>query len=251
MAAMVSSILRVAMISVRMFSSRWWCCALAASLPFRMSSQISAQPPPEEAAIHAIDAAELRRETRLRGYTVTEHYTIKTSRFHHSAEMTVAVEYRRDKGKTYQVVSRTGSPMLQSRVFDRLLREEGEMSRGEARQQTLVNSRNYEIHLKSEEIRIGRKTYVLDLTPRKASSHLLKGRAWIDAEDGTLMRIEGRPTASASFFAGRPMITREYEKAGNLSLAKSTVADSSSFFFGKTELRIDYTDYRIDVEPTQ
>jgi hypothetical protein len=251
MAALVSSIFRVAMISVRMSSSRWGGFALAASLPFCVSSQISAQPPPEEAAIRAIDAAELRRETRLRSYTVTEHYAIKTSRFHSSAEMTVAVEYRRDKGKTYQVVSRTGSAMLQSRVFDRLLREEGEMSRGEARQQTLVNSRNYEIHLKSEEIRAGRKTYVLDLTPRKASSHLLKGRAWIDAEDGTLMRIEGRPTASASFIAGRPMITREYEKVGNLSLAKSTLADSSSFFFGKTELHIEYSDYRIDVEPTQ
>jgi hypothetical protein len=251
MAALVSSIFRVAIISVRMFSSRWRSCALAGLLPFCMSSQISAQPPPEEAAIRAIDAAELRRETHLRSYTVTEHYTIKSSRFHNSAEMTVAVEYRRDKGKTYQIVSRTGSPMLQSRVFDRLLREEGEMSRGEARQQTLVNSRNYEMRLKSEEIRAGRKTYVLDLTPRKASPHLLKGRAWIDAEDGTLMRIEGRPTASSSFFAGRPMITREYEKAGDLSLAKSTLADSSSFIFGKTELRIEYIDYHIDVEPTQ
>ena len=239
------------MIRVRMFSGRWRSCALAASLPFCTNLQISAQPPSEEVAIRAIDAAELRRETRLRGYNVTEHYSIKSSRFHNSAEMTVTVEYRRDKGKTYQVISRSGSAMLQSRVFDRLLREEGEMSRGEARQQTLVNSRNYEMHLKSEEIRAGRKTYVLDLTPRKASSHLLKGRAWIDAEDGTLMRIEGRPTASASFFAGRPMITREYEKAGDLSLAKSTFADSSSFFFGKTELHIEYSDYHIDTESSQ
>jgi hypothetical protein len=239
------------MIRVRMLSGRWRSCVLAVSLPFCTSLQTSAQPPSDEVAIRAIDAAELRRETRLRGYTVTEHYTMKSSRFHNSAEMTVAVEYRRDQGKTYQVISRSGSAMLQSRVFDRLLREEGEMSRGEARQQTLVNSRNYEMHLKSEEIRAGRKTYVIDLTPRKASSHLLKGRAWIDAEDGTLMRIEGRPTASASFFAGRPMITREYEKAGDLSLAKSTFADSSSFFFGKTELRIEYSDYHIDAESSQ
>ena len=57
------------------------------------------QPAPELAVIQLIDAAELRRETRLRGYTVTEHYTIKSSRFNHSAEMTVAVSYRRDQGK--------------------------------------------------------------------------------------------------------------------------------------------------------
>jgi hypothetical protein len=251
MVAFGSSIFAQLMVSVRVFSGGWRFCALAVSFPFCTSSQIPVQPVAEQAAIRAIDAAELRRETRLRGYTVTEHYTIKSSRFHNSAEMTVAVEYQRDKGKTYKVISRTGSAMLQSRVFDRLLREEGEMSRGEARQGLLMNSRNYEMRLKSEENREGRKTYVLDLTPRKASPHLLKGRAWIDAEDGTLMRIEGRPTASSSFFAGRPMITREYEKVGDLSLAKSTIADSSSFFFGKTELHIEYNDYHIDVESTR
>ena len=209
----------------------------------------TAQPAPELAVIQSIDAAELRRETRLRGYTVTEHYKIKSSRFNSTAEMTVATTYARDQGKSYKIVSRSGSSMLQSRVFDRLLREEGEMSRGEARKQTLVNSQNYAMHFAGEEIRSGRKCYMLDLTPRKASSHLLKGRAWIDAEDGALMRIEGKPTASASFFAGRPMITREYEKSVEFSLAKSTRAESSSFFFGKTELQIDYTDYHIDTEP--
>src|SRR6266478_3176661 len=119
MAVLASSIFRGVMIRGRMFSGRWRSCALAASLPFCTNSQISTQPPPEEVAIRAIDAAELRRETRLRGYTVTEHYTLKSSRFNNSAEMTVAVVYRRDQGKTYQIISRSGSPMLQSRVFDR------------------------------------------------------------------------------------------------------------------------------------
>jgi hypothetical protein len=209
----------------------------------------TAQPAPELAVIRLIDAAELRRETRLRGYTVTEHYSIKASRFVSAAEMTVATTYARDRGKSYKIVSRRGSSMLQSRVFDRLLREEGEMSHGDARKQTLVNSQNYAMHFAGEEIRSGRKCYMLDLTPRKASAHLLKGRAWIDAEDGALMRIEGKPTASVSFFVGRPTITREYDKTAEFSLAKSTRAESSSFLFGKTELQIDYTDYHIDAEP--
>lgn len=234
---------------VQLVSGRPLSRALAASLMLCASSKLPAQSAPEFAAIQAIDAAELRRETRLRGYTVTEHYSLKSSRFNNSAEMTVATVYRKDQGKSYQIVSRSGSAMLQSRVFDRLLREEGEMSRGEARQQTLVNTRNYGMRFAGEEIRSGRKCYILDLTPRRASAHLLKGRAWIDAEDGTLLRIEGRPTASASFFAGRPMITREYEKAGDFSLAKSTHAESSSFFFGKTELQIEYSDYHVEAEP--
>jgi hypothetical protein len=140
--------------------------------------------------------------------------------------------------------------MLQSRVFDRLLREEEDMSRGEARKQASVNSQNYLFRVTGEEICSERKCYLVDLTPRRASARLLKGRAWIDAKDGALIRIEGRPPVSPSFFAGRPMITREYERVGQFWLAKSSHAVSSSFLFGKTELRIDYNDYHVDSEPT-
>src|SRR2546430_17455964 len=101
--------------------------ALVVFLILTMGLDILAQPPPEQAVIRAIDAAELCRETRLRGYTVTEHYTIKSSRFNHSAEMTVAVVYRREQRETYKILSRRGSAMIQSSVFDPLLHEEEAM----------------------------------------------------------------------------------------------------------------------------
>jgi len=199
----------------------------------------------EQTAIRALDEAEARRESRLEGYSVTEHYTLQVSRFVKSAEMTVETVYQKGQGKSFTVVSRSGSAMLQSRVFDRLLREEGEMSRGEARRHTLVNSENYAIRLAGEETRTGRICYVLELTPRTKSEHLLQGRAWIDKEDGSLIRIEGIPTANPSFLTGRPAIVREYEKVGDFWLARSSHAVSDSFLVGKTELSIDYRDYRI------
>lgn len=209
---------------------------------------LAAQPGSESAVVRARDAAELR-ETRVAGYSVTEQYAIRSSRFNVSAQMTVATIYRRDHGKTRTVISRSGSPTLQSRVFDRLLREEGDMSRGEVRRQTLVNSENYLMRLSGEEVRSSRKCYVVDLTPRRASTHLLKGRAWIDTEDGSLVRLDGRPGASPSFITGRPNIVREFAKVGEFWLAKSTHAISDSFLFGRTELHIDYVDYHTQVDP--
>jgi negative regulator of sigma E activity len=206
----------------------------------------AAQSTPEQtAAIRALEQAEARRESRLAGYTVTEHYKVASTRFGQSAEMTVETVYRRDQGKTYKVLSRSGSTTLQSRVFDRLLREEGEMSRGESRRRLLVNEGNYGMKYVGEEARAGRKCYVLELTPRVKSPHLLKGRAWIDAEDGYLVRLEGKPTASSSFLSGRPMITREYTKVGEFWLAQTSHAVSDTFLLGKSELTIEYRDYRI------
>ena len=86
---------------------------------------------------------------------------------------------------------------------------------------------------------------MLELTQRGRRPHLLRGRAWIDQEDGSLIRIEGRPTASLSFLAGRPSVVRDYEKVGDFWLAKSSQAVSDSFFFGTTELSINYIDYHL------
>lgn len=210
-----------------------------------LSGRTFAEETSEQTAIRALDQAEARRESRLAGYSVMEQYTLRGSRFGKFAEMTVETLYQRGHGKSFHVVSRSGSPMLQSRVFDRLLTEEGEMSRGEARQHTLVNSENYAMRLAREDILAGTRCYVLELTPRTKSTHLLQGRAWIDKEDGSLIRIEGIPTANPSFLAGRPTITREYEKVGEFWLAQNSHAMSDSFFFGKTELTIEYRDYHI------
>ena len=153
-------------------------------------------------------------------------YAIRSSRFNKSAAMTVRTIYRQGEGKSYHVVARSGSAMLQTRVFDQLLQEEAEMSRGETRRRELVNSENYVLRLVGEETRVGRKCFLLELTPRAKSTHLLRGKAWIDQEDGSLVRIEGKPTASPSFLTGRPTVIREYEKVGDFWLAKIFVPGS-------------------------
>lgn len=215
-----------------------------------LTGPVCAQLPPEAEVIRLRDASEMRRDANLKGYSVTEQYSVRSSRFNISAEMTVAVVFRKDHGKTRRVISRTGSGMLQSRVFDRLLREEDEMGRGEARLQSLVTSMNYGMKLSGQEMCSGVKCYVLELNPRRSSTHLLKGRAWVDAEDGSLIRLEGRPGASPSFLTGRPFIVREFEKVGEFRLAKSSNAVSDSFLFGRTELHIDYRDYKLEDEST-
>ena len=84
-----------------------------------------------------------------------------------------------------------------------------------------------------------------ELTPLAKSTHLLKGRIWVDAKDHSLVRIEGKPGASPSFFTGRPMIVREYAKTDGFSLARQSRASTDGFLLGKTDLTIDYSDYKV------
>jgi hypothetical protein len=48
--------------------------------------------------IRQIDQAELRRESTLAGYTVTEYYTIKNSHLSKAAEATIETTYKRGQG---------------------------------------------------------------------------------------------------------------------------------------------------------
>jgi hypothetical protein len=198
------------------------------------------------AIVRAIDQAQVDREARLAGYTVTEHYLLRNSRFQDPAEMTVETTYVRGAGKTYHVVSETGPSMLQTHVLDRMLKEEAAMSKGEQRKKALVISANYDLKVIGQETLGGRNCDLVELNPRAKSPHLLKGKAWLDAGTHVLVRIEGRPTASPSFLAGKPEVIRDYTEIEGFSLAEKSHAISDSFLLGKTDLTIEYTNYRVN-----
>ncbi len=195
--------------------------------------------------IRRIDSAELLRENKLAGYTVTEYYTIKNSHISRPAEAIVQTTYKRGEGKTYKVLSRTGPSLLRNTVLDRLLQDEGEMSRGRARELAIITSANYKFRLIGTEPVGGILCDVIELNPKRKSPYVLKGRMWVRATDMNLVKIEGRPPTSASFFAGRPQVVREYKQIDGFPLAQDSHAVSEGFFLGKSTVDIEYRDYHV------
>jgi len=195
--------------------------------------------------VQGIENAQRYKEQCLAGLTATEHYVVKNSHFNEAALMTVHVSYKRGAGKTYEVVSRSGPGLLQRRVLDRLLEEESAMSRGTERERSLLTTANYSMELSGSQEIAGRQCYVLNLAPKSRNTHLLKGRAWIDSTTFSLVRIEGRPTASPSFWTGKPLIVRDYMPVQGFWLAEHSHATSEGFFAGTTQLDVHYTEYSI------
>jgi hypothetical protein len=193
----------------------------------------------------AVDRAQFAREENVTQYTVTETYKLRNSRFSDPAGMIVNVRYQKGLGKTYKVLTRTGPSFLQSAVLDRMLKEEEQMSRGDERKNALITSANYQMKLAGEKMLDGRLCDALELTPRRKSPHLLRGKAWVDASTHNLIRIEGKPAASLSFWAGTPNVVREYMEIGGFSFARRSLAVTEGFLLGRSELRVDYTDYHV------
>jgi outer membrane lipoprotein-sorting protein len=214
-----------------------------ASLP------LAAQLPDQAFVIQHIDATVKARVDNIASYTVTEHYSVyrNNDETHPAAEMTVHTTYRKESGKSYTIVSQSGSQLIQKFVLNAILDNEKTINLPGNRESSWITSANYQMQLKPGGIQKldGRDCFVLSLTPRRKASYLIEGTLWVDSKDFSIVQIQGTSSKSPSFFSGPAKMMRQYTNVSGFAEATHARAISSSFMFGPTIITIDYKDYAI------
>jgi hypothetical protein len=221
-------------------------------LPIGTSSTSFAQQPPDIIAIvRGVDASVKNRIDRLAGYTVTEHYALFRGKdeTHPAAEMLVKTTYRKQTGKSYEIVSQSGSSFWRNEVLATLLDNEKHMSLPGNVEPALINSHNYEMKLdaNAREQLNGRDCLILDINPRRTSQYLFNGKLWVDAQDFAIVQLKGTASKSAFFLASAADVVRQYDKINGLPMATHAQATSGSSLLGQTVIKIDYTNYQLDL----
>jgi hypothetical protein len=210
---------------------------------------IAAQPAVPDASLEqilkGIVQSEAERDAHVTEYTRIQHYRATSSRFDETAEMVVRMHYDREHGKSYVILSRSGSASVQTRVFEKLLRMEIESAAASDRETTLFTPSHYRFRLLASETVNGKNCYVLELDPLQADKRLFSGKVWVDAREHAVVRVEGRPNSSVSFLVGRPSVIQEFGKFGDFWFATMRDSVANSFVLGTCQLRIDYADYKV------
>jgi hypothetical protein len=176
----------------------------------------------------------------VHNYTVLRHYVLTTDG--HSAEMMVRLTYTCPGRKKFETVWERGSNFIQRRVFHKLLEAEEDA----ARQDVRVTPENYDLRLEGVEDRDGRRCYVIRLTPRVHKKYLVRGRAWVDAADFAVVRVEGEPEETGSFWIRSTRMVQEYRKVGRFWLPAVNSSDSLVRIFGPAHLTIESLDYQVN-----
>ena len=193
----------------------------------------------------------MRRQTAqqeaILSYTRVQHYSVTSARFGAKAEREVRIHSDPVKGKSYEIVSRSGSTVIQNRVLDGLLEAEIASSQGSE----LLTLANYSFHLLGQEALGGGNCYVLETDPKHKDKRLLKGRIWLDAEDFSVIRVEGRSSESLSFWVGKPVIVRDYTRIAGYTWATRAHSHIDNLLLGKSELVIEYRDYQFEFKHPQ
>jgi outer membrane lipoprotein-sorting protein len=208
-------------------------------------AQVSAPVPPAQDVVEKMMQFDAQRQSQLTGYTATRRYVAVNKTRH--AEMTVHVECARDGAKQFTIVSEEGSGSIRKHVFQKLLSEETEASRRGTRTSTRLIPANYDFQIVGQETLATGPTYVLEVLPKKANKYLINGKIWVDANDYSIVRIEGQPARNPSFWVHSVHFVHTYQKVGQFWFASSTDTTSEIRIFGESELKIENVDYKLGV----
>jgi outer membrane lipoprotein-sorting protein len=219
------------------------------------ATALAAQQLDSVAVIQRVDAAVKNRVDHVASYTVTEHYAVYRGKdeTHPAAEMTVQTVYRKESGKNYTILSESGSEFIRKHVLATLLDNEKTINLPGIREHSWLTTANYEMQLKPGGVlhMDGRECLALAVSPRRKATNMIEGTLWVDAKDGSIVRIAGTSTQSPSVFTGPAQVERHYVNVNGFAMATGARAVSDSFLLGRTTVTIDYRDYQIQVVPAR
>ena len=208
---------------------------------------ICAQPLTVEQITERMVARDQERAESLRSYVGMRRYRVENHRFGKKAEMVVTVRYAYPGVKEFEVVAESGSAAVRKLALRRMIDTERDASREEKlRRETRITPANYDFQLSGSEIVEGRLCFVLRATPKTRNPLLFRGTVWVDGEDFAIVRIEGSPAKSPSFWTRRIHFTHQYRKFGPYWLPVSNHSRTDVLVFGTTETSVEYYDYRIN-----
>ncbi len=208
------------------------------------SAQTSDPLPSAEEVVAKMMQFDAQQQSEQTGYTAVRHYAAVNKKRH--AEMLVRVSCDSSGAKKFTIVSEEGSGSIRKHVFHKLLSEETEASRQGTRTSTRLIPDNYQFQMVGQEILETGPAYVLSVTPKTANKYLIDGKIWVNANDYSIVRIEGQPAKNPSFWVRSVHFVHTYQKVGQFWFASSTRTTSRIRIFGESQLTIDNSDYALN-----
>lgn len=187
-----------------------------------------------------------QRAGELKHYTSLRHYEVQYKGFAATidAKMEVEADYDLVLGKSFRIVSASGSGLMVNRVLKRLLQTEKEASKDQ--EATALTPANYRFNLEGMESVSGRPSYVLAVEPLTRNKLLYRGKVWVDAADFAVARIEAQPARNPSFWIAGTSIHHQYAKTDGFWLPERNRSESKIRLGGTAVLTIDYGAYQLE-----
>ena len=197
-------------------------------------------------SIEVVDQIQTHNQARtdeLKQYKSLRHYQVEYRGYATTleAKMDVEVSYNAATGKSFRIVSQSGSSFLCDKVLKRAVDSEKEAAQDKG--STALTTGNYKFAMLGTEKVEGRSAYVLNVEPLTESKFLYKGKIWVDAADFAVVKMETEPAKNPSFWISRTLIHYTSAYCAWLLASKGIRSETKVRIGGTAVLTIDYGSY--------
>lgn len=188
----------------------------------------------------------LARSRRLHDFQVRRTYLVANDEHKPRAESEVLLSYQAPDRKEFSIISERGSGLVRRRVFKALLDSEVEAAAGTSKRNSSITPENYIFEYLGEEDVDGFHTFAVHAIPKRIDKYLFDAKIWIESKEFAIVRIEGQPAKSPSFWIKKVNFVRRYQRIDGfwLPLRDETVTDVR--LVGKNIFTIDHHSYAVN-----
>jgi hypothetical protein len=151
----------------------------------------------------------------------------------------------------FKPVHFTGDGFVKNNVITRLLQSEVDHLQKDDSSSTAITPANYKFSFKGTVELNDRLVHIYQTKPRKKRVGLFKGRIFLDAYTGALVRAEGSVIKSPSFFVKKIEFVQDYVDYGLFTFPAHMHSDANTRVLGRVIVDIYQRDYQPVATATQ
>ena len=205
-------------------------------------TESASNPPDLPTLVKAITDAQLENREKVKAYSVTREYKVFGADMTQPRTDVVArVNFLPPNSKNYDIDQSTGG--MGEKVVRHILDHEVDATRDP--RMMMVNEQNYTFDYLGQDELQGAACYKLGITPKHERKELLKATLWVDKSSYHILRLEGDPAKSPSFWVKDVHLVLEFGEVAGMWLQTETSALAHLRFGG--EYKITSQDLSYDV----
>jgi hypothetical protein len=146
---------------------------------------------------------------------------------------------------SYKPIHFTGDSFVKSNVIARVLQSEVDFVQKGDPVQVALTEANYKFQYKGLQALDGHSVHVYQVKPRTKRVGLFRGRVYLDAHTGGILRSEGSITKSPSFFVRNLDFVQDYSVVGDYTLPVHLHSTAQARLIGRTVVDVYHRDYQV------
>jgi hypothetical protein len=147
------------------------------------------------------------------------------------------------KSLAYGAIKFVGDTFIKTNIIVKLLQSEVDhVEKGEGAS-TAITPVNYKFSYKGPLQINGRTAYEFHVKPRQKRPGLFKGKVYLEASTGHILRAEGTLVKSPSVFVKKVEFTQDYADVAGFSMPEHMRSIADTRLFGKAIVDISHSDY--------